>query len=157
MKHDTDDSYVLHSTIQFVTKSLNEMKFNTSLSKLMEFINHFYEKGLDKHYKEVFIRLLSPFAPHIAEEMWEKIGFKETVFNEKWPKFDIQETMRNEIDIAIQVNGKLRGSIKVDVSETKENVIILAKKQNNVVSHIEGKNIIKEIYIEGKIINFVVN
>ena len=157
LRHDSDDSYVLHSTIQFVTKSLNDMKFNTSLSKLMEFVNHFYEKGLDKHYKEVFIRLLSPFAPHLAEEMWEKIGFKETVFNEKWPKFDIQETMRNEIDIAIQVNGKLRGSIKVDVSETKENVIILAKKQNNVVSHIEGKNIIKEIYIEGKIINFVVN
>ena len=157
LKHDTDDSYVLHSTIQFVTKSLNDMKFNTSLSKLMEFVNHFYEKGLDIHYKEVFIKLLSPFAPHLAEEMWEKTGFKETVFNEKWPKFDIQETMRNEIDIAIQVNGKLRGSIKVDNSEIKENIIALAKKQNNVVSHIEGKDIIKEIYIKGKIINFVVN
>ena len=156
-KHNDEDDYVINSTIRFVSEGLSDMKFNTSISKLMELVNHFYDKGLSMTYKEVYVKLLSPFAPHLAEEMWEKIGNKCSVFNENWPTYDESKTVLDEIDIAVQVNGKLRATLKIKNSDSKESVLMLAKEQSNVLSHIEGKNIIKEIYIPGKIVNLVVN
>ena len=123
----------------------------------MELVNHFYDKGLSITNKEVYVKLLSPFAPHLAEEMWEKIGNKCSVFNESWPTYDESKTVLDKIDIAVQVNGKLRATLKIKNSDSKESVLMLAKEQSNVLSHIEGKNIIKEIYIPGKIVNLVVN
>ena len=155
--HNDEDDYVINSTIRFVSEGLSDMKFNTSISKLMELVNHFYDKGLSMIYKEVYVKLLSPFAPHLAEEMWEKIGNKCSVFNESWPTYDESKTVLDEIDIAVQVNGKLRATLKIKNSDSKESVLMLAKEQSNVLSHIEGKNIIKEIYIPGKIVNLVVN
>ena len=155
--HNDEDDYVINSTIRFVSEGLSDMKFNTSISKLMELVNHFYDKGLSMIYKEVYVKLLSPFAPHLAEEMWEKIGNKCSVFNENWPTYDESKTVLDKTDIAVQVNGKLRATLKIKNSDSKESVLMLAKEQSNVLSHIEGKNIIKEIYIPGKIVNLVVN
>ena len=155
--HNDEDDYVINSTIRFVSEGLSDMKFNTSISKLMELVNHFYDKGLSMIYKEVYVKLLSPFAPHLAEEMWEKIGNKCSVFNESWPTYDESKTVLDKIYIAVQVNGKLRATLKIKNSDSKESVLMLAKEQSNVLSHIEGKNIIKEIYIPGKIVNLVVN
>ena len=155
--HNDEDDYVINSTIRFVSEGLSDMKFNTSISKLMELVNHFYDKGLSMIYKEVYVKLLSPFAPHLAEEMWEKIGNKCSVFNENWPTYDESKIVLDKIDIAVQVNGKLRATLKIKNSDSKESVLMLAKEQSNVLSHIEGKNIIKEIYIPGKIVNLVVN
>ena len=133
------------------------MKFNTSISKLMQFVNNFYEKGLNDSYKINFIKLLSPFAPHLCEELWSLAGHKTSVFNEKWPNFDQSKIVKNDINIAVQVNGKVRCTITVSVNDDKSKVLSMARDNSNVKNYINDKKIIKEIYIPGKIINFVVN
>jgi len=157
VQYNNEDEFVLNNTIKNITDNLNEFKFNTSISKLMEFVNHFYDKGLDIKYKEIYVKMLAPFAPHLAEEIWSLFRNESSVFNEEWPVFDKFKLVKNEIEIAIQVNGKLRGSILVSLDSEKDVNIKLAKEHSNIVTYIEGKNIIKEIYIPGKIINFVVN
>ena len=151
------DEYILHDTIENITSNLSEFKFNTSISKLMEFVNHFYDKGLRVDFKESYVKMLAPFAPHLAEELWFLLGNKKSIFDEEWPEYDKSKLVKNDAKIAIQVNGKLRGSIVVSLESDQKSVIKLAKEHGNVVSYLEGKSIIKEIYIPGKIINFVVN
>ncbi len=135
---------------------MHSMKFNTCLSKLMEFVNHFYDIGLPDKYKEIFILLISPFAPHLGEEMWSIIGKKESIFNENWPLVDESKLVQSIFKIAVQVNGKVRTVLEVNDIADKEKVLDLAKKNNNIQKYLNGKEIKKEIYIPGKIINFVV-
>jgi leucyl-tRNA synthetase len=132
------------------------MKFNTGISKLMEFVNYFYDKGLDETMKNNFIILLSPFAPHLSEELWEISNNKKSVFNEKWPICDKSKIVLSSTSIAIQVNGKLRGNIDINIKSPKDEILEMAKTHKNVVNYIINKDIVKEIYVPGKIINFVV-
>lgn len=155
-KISSKDEYVDNFTIKSVTTSIESMKFNTAISKLMEFVNHFYDIGLTKQMKNNFMILLSPFAPHLCEEMWESTSHGNSIFNEKWPIFDDQKLILSTISLPIQVNGKLRGNIKVDTNLTKDKIFELAKVHKNVVSYIQDKTLLKEIYVPGKIINFVV-
>jgi len=157
VKYDSEDEFVLNNTIKHITSNLNEFKFNTSLSKLMEFVNHFYEKGLDFQYKEIYVKMLAPFAPHLSEEIWSLLKNKNSVFDEEWPVYDETKTIKNNIKIAVQVNGKVRCTIDIQLNEEKDSILAMAKENTNVQSYLSNKKIIKEIYIPGKIINFVVN
>ena len=155
-KMSTEDEFILHSTIKSVSEDLSSMKFNTSLSRLMEFVNHFLEKGLSSESKQIFIQLLSPFAPHLSEELWEIIGNSNSVFSTSWPSFDESKLTKSSMQIAIQVNGKLRGTIDVSADEIKENILNLSKQNSNVKSFLDNKDIIREIYVPGKLVNFVI-
>ena len=122
----------------------------------MEFVNYFYSKSLTRESKHQFVQLLSPFAPHICEELWSLLGKRESVFSSNWPIFDSGKIIKNTMQIAIQVNGKMRGTIDVDANETKDEIIRLSKDNTNVNSFIENKQILREIYVPGKLVNFVI-
>jgi leucyl-tRNA synthetase len=122
----------------------------------MEFVNHFYEIGLNDDYRVVFVKLLSPFAPHLSEELWSILGNDTSVFNESWPTFDTSKLEMSTIDIAVQINGKVRAIISIENNLNKEDVLIKAKEENKIKKYLDKKEIKKEIYIPGKIINFVV-
>ncbi len=154
---DRSDSYVVHSTIKAVSSDLERMKFNTAISRLMEYVNHFYGKdSISLEVRDTFIKLLAPFMPHAAEEMWELSGHTPSVFDESWPEYDEKKTVVSTVDIAIQVNGKIRGSINVDVEMGRDEVLSLARQVNNVQKFINDKTIIKEIFVPGRLVSFVV-
>jgi len=145
-----------HKTIKKVSSDIEEMKFNTAIAAMMTLLNDIYEVGtLTKDELATFITLLCPFAPHITEEMWEQLGGKGFLSLAKWPEYEEAKTVDNEIEIAVQVCGKLKGTIMIAVDTTKEDAIALAKADEKVAAAIEGKQIVKEIYIPGKIVNIV--
>ncbi|MBI44769.1 MAG: leucine--tRNA ligase [Candidatus Marinimicrobia bacterium] len=154
-KETSDDLFVVHSTIQAVTNNLDEMKFNTALSRLMEFVNYFYAKGITASTKMIFIQLLSPLAPHISEELWSYEN-NTSVFISSWPICDSKYLEKDTIKIMVQVNGKLRASIEVDKSINKDKLVQIAKENQNVSKFILNKEIIREIYVPNKIINIVI-
>jgi len=150
------DIHVLHRTIKSVSEDMSKMKFNTCLSRLMELINHI--GGRDEYQKELvqsLTLLLSPLCPHISEEIWSILGNKTSVFEESWPTYNPEYLQADTVEIAVQVNGKLRGRITVANNAEKESVIEMAKDDDNVRKFLDG-NIIKEIVIPNKIVNFVV-
>ena len=156
IKLSNDDEYKCNHTVSYITKNMHSMKFNTCLSKLMEFVNHFYDIGLPDKYKEIFTLLIAPFAPHLSEEMWSIIGKNGSIFNENWPLVDESKLVQSIFKIAVQVNGKVRSVIEVNDAANKEKVLEIARQNNNIQKYLNGKEIKKEIYIPGKIINFVV-
>ncbi|PZM84934.1 hypothetical protein DLH72_02680 [Candidatus Gracilibacteria bacterium] len=149
---------LLHKTIKKVEEDIENYKFNTAIAALMILVNNGLPKdeNLQKEWKNIFARLLHPFAPHLAEELWERIGEKKSVFFSSWPKYDEKITVDNEVTIGVQVMGKVRGEIKIGVSEDKDSVLAKAKANEDVKKWIDGKEIVKEIYIPGKILNIVV-
>jgi len=147
----------LHKTIKGVTEDIERLQFNTAIAKMMEFINFAYKvEKIDREVGEKFILILSPFAPHIAEEIWERFGHTKTLAYEPWPEYDEELIKEDTIEIPIQVNGKLRGKITVPVNLSQEEIISLAKQAEKIVPYLESKTIVKEIYVPGKLINFVV-
>lgn len=142
--------------VEEITVEILNLKFNTAISKLMVFVNAVYkEKEINIEAMNEFPILLSPFAPHIAEELLTMLD-KEEVSKHTWPKFDASKIIDDAIVVAIQVNGKLRGKLEINGSETKEEILLASKDEENVVKHIKGKKIVKEIYIPNKIVNIVV-
>tara|TARA_Y100001970_G_scaffold42776_1_gene53244 strand:- start:16800 stop:19181 length:2382 start_codon:yes stop_codon:yes gene_type:complete len=154
-KQDNEDLFMIHSTIKTVTHNLDEMKFNTALSRLMEFVNYFYSKGLNHDIKLIYMQLLAPFAPHLCEELWSKYN-EESVFLSSWPSFNDKYLERDNIKIAVQVNGKLRATLDASKDIDKTELIDECKKHPNVVKFILDKEIIREIYVPGKIVNIVI-
>jgi len=148
---------VIHKTIKGVTEDLDKIKFNTALSKMMECMNELTSSNtLSKNDKISIIKLLSPFAPHLSEELFEKLGSSTSVFSESWPEHNPDIIVDNSMTIAIQVNGKLRGSIEVATDATKEDILSESKAVENVQKFTDGMNIIKEIYVPNKLVNLVV-
>ncbi len=146
-----------HKTIKKVSEDIEEMKFNTAVAAMMSLINEIYEVGtLTKDELGVFARLLCPYAPHLCEEIWEFLGNGELCALAPWPTYDEAKTVDSTIEIALQVNGKLRGTIMVAAGLAKEEVLALAKADEKVSSMIEGKTIVKEIVVPNKIVNIVV-
>lgn len=146
----------LHKTIKKVGEDIEEMRFNTAISQLMVFINHATKSGgVTKATAEKFTQLLSPFAPHAAEEIWNLLGHQESITYEAWPQFDPQLAKDDLITMAIQINGKTRGTIEVPADIEKDQFLNQVKELENIKKHIDGKNIVKEIYIPGKICNIV--
>ena len=139
--------------IKKVSEDIEQMKFNTAIAAMMTFMNEVSANGsISKAEFEVFIKLLSPFAPHICEEMWESIGGEGFVATAPWPEYDEAKTIDATIEIAVQINGKLKATVMIDKDESKENAI--AKGKEAVADKLTG-NIVKEIYVPGKIVNIV--
>ncbi len=146
----------LHKAIKKVTEDIEGMRFNTAISALMVFVNHCYKvEKVNAKTAQLFALILSPMAPHLAEELWQMHGGKTTLAYEAWPKFDEHLAKDDLITVAIQVNGKLRGTIDVEPSIDQASAIALAKEQEGVQRFLIG-TIVKEIYVPGKIVNFVV-
>jgi len=152
-----DDQKIIHKTIKGVGEDLDKIKFNTAISKMMECMNKLSSSNtLSKKDKSIIIRVSSPFAPHLSEELWERIGHSGSVFNHSWPEFDKEMIVDDSMTIAIQVNGKLRGSIDVPVGMSKEDILQQSKSIENVKKFIDSMTLMKEIYVPNKLVNFVV-
>tara|TARA_Y100000590_G_C15728203_1_gene1016023 strand:+ start:332 stop:2734 length:2403 start_codon:yes stop_codon:yes gene_type:complete len=152
-----EDLKVMHKMVQAVDNDLEIMKFNTALSRIMECMNYFSNhKGISVDIKRMLIKAMAPLIPHISEELWEMIGNSNSVFDEPYPKYDKSLVVDDTISIAIQVNGKLRGSMEVEKTIKKNELLDLVKTHENVRYHLEGKNIIKEIVVPERLVNFVV-
>lgn len=148
---------LLHKTVKKVTADIEDMKFNTAISAMMILVNHMAkEKSFDQKFLEAVITILNPFAPHITEEIWSELGHKELLAKAAWPLWDEDLTIDDTISIGVQVNGKLRATIEVSVDAVQDDVLQLAKAQENVQTHIADKTVVKEIYVPGKIVNIVV-
>jgi len=150
---------ILHRTIKIVENDVSKFQFNTAIARIMEYSNMLvkYEKvGIPKRYLEQLLLLLAPFAPHITEELWQRIGNKFSIHEESFPTFDENKTISSKIEIGIQVNGKLRGSIKVTDEMSEEEIKSLAQNEANVKKHLAEKTVVKIIYVSKKIVSIVV-
>ncbi|GMV93387.1 MAG: leucine--tRNA ligase [Candidatus Hydrogenedentota bacterium] len=146
----------LHQTIKSVTEDVQNLQFNTAISRMMEYLNAAVKaKTINKAEVEQYILLLSPFAPHMCEELWERLGHSGTIAYEAWPSYDASLLVEDTIEIPIQVNGKLRGVVAVAADADKDTVLAAAKAEPKVQSHIDGKNLVKEIYVPGKMVNLI--
>lgn len=151
------DLQVLHQTIHSVSDDLEQMKFNTAISRLMEFINHFStHKAVGRDFKMSMIKMIAPLTPHIAEELWEINGGEASVFLEAFPEYDKALAEEDTMTIAVQINGKLRGSVEVSKQIEKAALLTEVRKNENVNIHLSGKEIIKEIVVPQRLVNFVV-
>ncbi|MDR3317383.1 MAG: leucine--tRNA ligase [Puniceicoccales bacterium] len=148
---------LLHETIKKVTNDIESLQFNTAISQMMIFINGAQKVGISHRTAVIFLQLLAPFAPHIAEELWGRLGEKFPVAKAQWPTYDASRFATNQMKIVLQVNGKVRGEILVDNKAAQEIVEKIAWQQHRFVEFISGKEIVKKIYIPGKIFNVVVH
>ena len=146
---------IMHKSIKKVTNDIEEMKFNTCVSTFMTMVNEFYKlKRINKAELKTFITLLNPFAPHITEELNKIAGFTEDISTYEWPSFDESKTIDDTVTIAIQFNGKLKGT--VDVQKDSDESVVKEKVHKEIDSKLDGKQVIKEIYVKNKIYNIVV-
>ena len=156
---DGDEAMVkrLHKTIKAVTHDIEHMLFNTAISRLMEFVNAAYKTDqIGRNVAEPFILLLAPYAPHLAEEIWERLGHGGTLAYEPWPEYDERFLVEDTVEIPVQVNGKLRAVVAMPAGADKSALLAAAKAEPKVHQHLEGRSIVKEIVIPGKMVNLVV-
>lgn len=147
---------VLHKTIKKVSEDIETLHFNTAISALMELLNAIEkEESFSEEMGKTIALLMSPLAPHLAEEMWEKLGGKDFVVNQKWPTFDPTLLVESTVTVVVQVNGKVRGDLVVSKDEPKESILKMAKELENVQKYLTGE-IKKEIYVPGKLVSLVV-
>jgi leucyl-tRNA synthetase len=147
----------LHKSIKKVTEDIEGMKFNTAISQLMILVNVASKVGkVTKKSAELFALIIAPMAPHIAEELWEMTGHTKTLAHEAWPQFDPALAKDDTITMAVQVNGKTRATIDVPADISKEDFLATAKAEANVAKWLAEGQLVKEIYVPGKICNFVV-
>ncbi len=146
---------VYHFTVKKVTNDYENMNFNTAIAQMMIFINNAYKENVvPKKYAEGFLQLLNPVAPHITEELWNKLGHSDTITYSKWPTYDEEKTKNDTINLPIQINGKLKATIQIATDETEENIKEAVHKA--IESKLDGKSIVKEIYVKNRIYNVVV-
>ena len=149
---------IYHQTVKKVSNDYESMNFNTAISQMMIFINAVYkEDKISKEYASGFVKILNPIAPHITEEIWHTfLGHTDTIANETWPSYDETKITEDTYTMVVQVNGKLRGKIDVSSETSKEEMERLAKSIPNVISFIDGKEIVKVITVPKKLVNIVV-
>jgi leucyl-tRNA synthetase len=153
---DETTTKMLHKTIKKVTEDIEGMRFNTAISTLMIFVNHCYKiNKVTSDTAKTFSLLLSPMAPHLGEELWQMLGANKSLAFETWPTFDPEFAKDDLITVAVQVNGKLRGTLEVEPDIESATIIEMAKVNESVAKFLTGM-IVKEIYVPGKIVNFVV-
>ena len=151
-----------HKTIKKVTEDFHRESLNTAVAALMEFVNDLYKfklEGLSEDWRQVLedlLKMLMPFAPHISSELWQQLGNNNFIEESGWPEWDEEMLKTSEIQIVVQVNGKLRGKIKISTELEKQQILEKAKQEENVAKFLADKEIIKEIVVSGKLINFVV-
>ncbi len=145
----------IHRTIQKVTEDIESMKFNTAIAALMSLVNQFYEHAPSRGDIRALLLLLSPFAPHIAEELWEIQGFGGQACLTAWPEFDVSKTVDNEKEIAVQVNGKLRSTVVIPMDADDETVIGIATADEKIARLMTGMQIVKTIVVKNKLVNLI--
>lgn len=146
----------LHKLIKKVGTDIEIFHFNTAVSSFMEFLNFVVKNGIDAKSKKVLVQLIAPLAPHLAEECWEVLGGKFSVVDSEWPEYDNALTIDDTVKIGVQVNGKVRGEVEISKDASKEEALAAARSQENVVKYLTEGKVVKEIYVPGKIIGFVV-
>ena len=152
-----DQERILHKTVKAVTEDIEKLSFNTAISRMMEFVNAF--TGADVRPRaamESLVLILSPFAPHLAEELWEILGHKESLAYHPWPSWDESKLVESEIEIPVQVNGKLRAKIKIPADTDQAAMQSAAESDEAVQGQLAGKTIVKVICVPKKMVNFVV-
>ena len=148
---------VYHQTVKKVTSDFETLGFNTAISQMMIFVNAVYKKGTcPKEYAEGFIKMFSCICPHVGEEIWKLLNHEDSIAYETWPTFNEAAIVEDTITIGVQVNGKVKGTVELAVDEYDETAKTKAKEVASVANAIEGKTIVKEIYVKGKIMNLVV-
>ncbi len=148
---------MIHKAIKKISLDIEEMKFNTAIAEFMKMTNEFYkDKKINRAEYKTFLQLLNPFAPHITEELFTKMGEKKTISESEWPRYDETKTIDDEIKIPVQINGKVKTIINVSKDITQEEIKNIVNNNENIKKLIEGKTIVKEIYVYGKIYNIVV-
>jgi leucyl-tRNA synthetase len=163
-KAEKELNFWLHNSIKGVTEDADKLQFNTAIARMMEFINSFSKylqediKNLDFLKKSCidFLKILAPFAPHFAEEQWSLLGLDFSIFNEAWPKYDPKALIKDEVEIAIQVNGKIKAKINVSTDLDEEGIKAASLENEIIISATEGKTIVKVIVIKGRLVNIVV-
>ncbi len=152
-----DDLRVLHRTIKAVTDDVAKLSFNTAIARMMEFTNHFTK--LDRRPRECmeqFVLLLSPFAPHIAEELWAALGHGDTLAHAPWPRYDEALLAESTIEIPVQINGKVRSKIMAPAGADDATVLTLAKQEPRIAELTAGKTFVKEFVVRNRLVNLVV-
>lgn len=147
----------MHKTVKKVSEDIEQMKYNTAIAALMTLLNKIYENGkINRAELKTLIILVNPFAPHVTEEMWSNCGYGEMLAKDaKWPSFDEAKCVDSTVEIVVQINGKIRARLSVPTDIESDKAIALAKKDKGIAAALEGKNIIKEIYVKGKLVNIV--
>ena len=147
----------MHKTVKKVSEDIEQMKYNTAIAALMTLLNKIYENGkINRAELKTLIILVNPFAPHVTEEMWSNCGYGEMLAKDaKWPSFDEAKCVDSTVEIVVQINGKIRARLSVSTDIESDKAIALAKKDEGIAAALEGKNIIKEIYVKGKLVNIV--
>lgn len=148
---------VLHQTIKKLSEDIPALKFNTAISQMMIFVNEAEKSGVTLAQYEMLLKLLAPFAPHATEELWFALGHKKSIHLEEWPKFDEEKMKTETVTIAVQVNGKTRGTVMVSADADERTVQSAAEFETHVAKHLEGMRIVRVIHVKGRLVNFVVD
>ena len=148
---------LFHQTVKKVGEDIEGLRFNTAISQLMIFLNEAYKlQELPRKELEQFVTLLSPFAPHVAEELWELLGHKKSLAYEPWPVFDPVKTIEDMVEVVLQVNAKVRGKLLVAQGTDDKELERLAGKDPNTQKYLEGKKVLRTIVVKNKLVNIVV-
>ena len=147
----------MHQTIKKVSSDYESLKYNTAIAAMMTLVNEFYKAGkVTRKEFETLLILLNPVAPHMTEELWQQAGFEGMLNEAEWPKYDEVKCADSTVEIAVQVNGKIKARINVAADISAPDAIAAAKADGAVAAAIDGKNIIKELYVPKKLVNIVV-
>jgi len=155
-KTEVTTTTLLHKTIKKITEDIENMKFNTAISAMMIFLNEVQKEGISKEDFEKFLIILAPFVPHMCEELWSQLGYKESIFQQSWPKYDENLIKDDTVKIAVQINGKLRDTIEVKNNISEEEVKEKVLASEKVQKWLKGKEIVKIIFIKNKLISIVI-
>ncbi len=153
-----DQLRTIHATTKKVTEDIDDLRFNTAIAALIEFVNDATKwDATPRALLDDFVLLLAPFAPHLGEELWQRLGHTDRLTYAPWPTYDEEVLKEDEIEIAVQVMGKLRGTVQVPADASKDDVLDAARAEENVARYLAEGTVRKEIYVPGRLVNFVVN
>ena len=150
-----DNEAAIHKTIKKVSDDIENMKFNTAIAALMSLTNQFYDKGVNKAEFKTMLQLLSPFAPHMADELWERFGFEGMACTSSWPVYDESKTVASEVIIAVQVGGKLKTTVTVPTDSEQDAVLAVVTADSKIQKLMEGKDLVKVIHVPNKLMNLI--
>ena len=150
-----DNEAAVHKTIKKVSDDIENMKFNTAIAALMSLTNQFYDKGVNKAEFKTMLQLLSPFAPHMADELWERFGFEGMACTSSWPVYDESKTVASEVTIAVQVGGKLKTTVTIPTDSEQDAVLAVVTADSKIQKLMEGKDLVKVIHVPNKLMNLI--
>ena len=154
-EYSKDNEALVHKTIKKVSDDIENMKFNTGIAALMTLTNQFYDKGVNKAEFKTMLQMISPFAPHMADELWEQFGFEGYASTASWPVYDESKTIASEVTIAVQVGGKLKSTVTVPMGSEEAAVMEIVTADSKIAKLMEGKEIVKVIHVPNKLVNLI--